>query len=180
MRRLTDARETAGEKVSVIGFKGAQAGIEQLALGDDDDVETRGDFVATENLSNQTFGPVSLNGAPELPSRRDAEPSDAERIGEEEQRRVTAVDLETPIVDLLELRAATDPFGRAKSHRRRAGPRGLLAADGQPFTAFRAAALQHEASILRAHAHQKPMRPLPVARIGLKRADSLGHGFPSE
>ena len=63
MRRLTDAREAAGEKVSVIGFKGAQAGIEQLALGDDDDVETRGDFVATENLSNQTFTSISLDGA---------------------------------------------------------------------------------------------------------------------
>ncbi len=42
---------TPFEQGSVIGFKNGQAGVEQLAPGDDDDVESRSDLVATENLS---------------------------------------------------------------------------------------------------------------------------------
>src|SRR5437762_8278590 len=54
------------EESLVIGFKNVQAGVEQLALGDDDDVESPGDLVATENLSNQSFSSVSLHGAAQL------------------------------------------------------------------------------------------------------------------
>ena len=52
--------------MSVISFKNSQAGVEQFALGDDDDVEARGDLVSTEDLSNQTFSAVSRHRAAEL------------------------------------------------------------------------------------------------------------------
>ena len=51
------------DETSVFGFKNGQGGVEQVAVGDDDDVEPRGDLVATENLSYQSFGAVSPNGA---------------------------------------------------------------------------------------------------------------------
>ena len=46
--RLADPTFDEG---SVIGFKDGQAGVEQFALGDDDDVKALRNLVATENLS---------------------------------------------------------------------------------------------------------------------------------
>ena len=85
--RRTPGRHSAAlakasfDEVSVIGFKGAQAGVEKFALGDYDDVEPRGDLVSTKNLSNQSFGSISLNGAAEFFCRRDSKPSDAPLVG---------------------------------------------------------------------------------------------------
>jgi hypothetical protein len=67
--------------VSVIGFKGVQAGIEEIALRHDDDVEARRDFVTTENLSNQSLSSISPNGASELARGGDPEAPDAELVG---------------------------------------------------------------------------------------------------
>ena len=53
-------RETPFEEVAIVGFKDGQAGVEQLALRDDDDVEPGRDLVATENLSYQSFSAISL------------------------------------------------------------------------------------------------------------------------
>src|SRR6185503_8879648 len=53
------------------------------------------------------------------------------------------------------------------------------AADGEPFAALRTAPLEHEPPVLGAHAHEESVRLLPVTRIGLKRAHSLGHEIPS-
>ena len=46
---------------------------------------------------------------------------------------------------------------------------------GQPFTALRAAALEHEAAVLGGHAHQEPVGLLPVPPVRLKCADALRH-----
>ena len=73
---------------SVIGFKDSQAGVEQATLGDDDDVESRRDLVATENLSNQTFSSIPLDRAPELPGGRDPQPAVGAIVGQEEERGV--------------------------------------------------------------------------------------------
>ncbi len=73
-----------------------------------------GDLVTTENLSNQSFSSISYNGSPELPGRRDAQPSDLERIGEDKDGAVATIDSDAPFVDLLELGAPADPFGGAE------------------------------------------------------------------
>jgi len=112
--RSTCAWESAFEQCAVIGFKGVKTGVEQLALGYYDDVEPTGDLVTTENLSNQSFSSISYDGSPELPGRRDAQPSHLERVRKEEDRAVAAVDSDAPIVDLLELGAPADPFGGAE------------------------------------------------------------------
>jgi hypothetical protein len=70
------------DEVSVISFKGAQAGVEELTLWDHDDVESWRDLVSTKNLSNQSFSSVSLNCAADFLGRRDPKPSHAPFIGE--------------------------------------------------------------------------------------------------
>jgi hypothetical protein len=114
MLRPVSATEAAFEDVSVISFKDVQAGVEQLALRDDDDVEAWRELVATENLSNQSFRSIPDDRAAQFPGRRDAEPADAGRVRQDEHRAVTAVGAGAPFVDLLELGAPADPFGGAK------------------------------------------------------------------
>src|SRR3954469_5420822 len=89
--RAGTGTNSAFEGGAVIGFKGVQAGVEQLALWNDDDVESGSEFVATENLSNQSLGSITHDGAAELSGRRDSQPAYARLIGEEEQRAVSAV-----------------------------------------------------------------------------------------
>ena len=47
-RQSAALAEASFDEASVISFKGAQAGFEKLALGDDDDVESRRDLVSYE------------------------------------------------------------------------------------------------------------------------------------
>ena len=102
--------EASFDEVSVISFKDAQAGVEIFALRDDDDVESWRDFVPTENLSNQSFSPVSLDRAADLSRCRDPEPSFTLVPGQDEHRAVAAVEANAPLVYLLEFRPAADVF----------------------------------------------------------------------
>ena len=171
-RRPSAATKTSFDEGAVIGFKGAQAGVEQITLRDNDDVEAGRDLVATKNLSNQSFRPVSLNRSPELASRRDPQPPDIAAVGEEEYCAVPAVNAGAALVHLLEFRTTANTLACAEPQ--------LLAADGEALPALGAPALQHQAAIFGAHTHQKPMRLLAVTRIGLKSPDSLSHDIPSE
>ena len=165
------ARQAAGDKVSVIGFKRVQAGVEQIALRDDHNVEPWRDFVTTKNLSNQSFSSISPDRATKLAGRRDAEPADAELVGEQENRGVAAMDLDAAVVHLLELCTAANPLGWSELQ--------LFAADGQTLAAFGTAAFQDQTPVFRAHTDQEAVRPLAAARIRLKRANSLSHDIPS-
>jgi hypothetical protein len=49
----------------------------------------------------------------------------------------------------------------------------LAAAHRQPFPTLRATSLQNQATVLRAHPHQKTVRAGPAASIGLKSALTL-------
>jgi hypothetical protein len=113
--RSSRGAKTSFEQGSVIGFKGAQAGVEQIAFGDDDDVEPGCDLVTTKNLSNQSFSSISLDRATELPGRRDPQPSDAALVRQDEHRAVAAVDPDAALVDVLEFGATANPFVRTES-----------------------------------------------------------------
>ena len=63
---------------------------------------------------------------------------------------------------------------------RLAGISDLLAANSKTLAALRTSPLQHEAPVFGAHPHQKPVRALAMARVGLKRPHSLSHDIPSE
>src|SRR4030095_9424834 len=121
---------TTFDEGSVIGFKDSQAGVEQVALGNDDDIKARGDLVATENLSYQSFSTVSLHRSAELFRRRDPQSADAVLVGEDEHRGVPAVKPRAAVVNLLELRTAAYVLGGAKPQIE------LIAADRQPFAAL--------------------------------------------
>jgi hypothetical protein len=165
--RPSTATKAPFEEVPVIGFKGAQAGVEQVALGNDDDVKARRDLIATENLSNQAFCSVPLNGPSKLACGGDAQPTRGAAVRQEEHRAVPTVNPGAALVDLLKLRAAANALVWAEPQ--------LLAADGEALAALGAPALQDQAAVLGAHAHQKPMRLLAVTRVGLKSPDSLSH-----
>jgi len=114
-RQSAGLAETSFDEVAVISFKGAQAGVEKLALGDNDDVESRGDFVTTKDLSDQSLGSISLHRAADLPGRRDPEPSHAELVGQKKDRAVAAVGPNSQLVHLLKLRTRANVFGWTES-----------------------------------------------------------------
>ena len=103
--------EASFDEVSVISFKGAQAGVEKFPLRDDDDVESGCDLIATKYLSNQSFSSVSLDRAADFPGRRNPQPSHPELVGQKEDRAVAAVESNAPLVDVLKLRTLADVFG---------------------------------------------------------------------
>ena len=113
---LSPLAYTSCDEGSVIVFKGCQAGVEQFAFGDDDDVKAMGDLVTTENLSYQSFSTVSLHRSTELFRRRDSQAADAALVGQHEHRRVAAVHPHAALVNLLELRAAANVLGGKKPH----------------------------------------------------------------
>ena len=118
----TPGRHSAGlpeasfDEVSVISFKGAQAGVEEFALGNDDDVKPWRNLVSTKNLSNQSFSSISLNRAANLTCGGDAEPPHTPLVGQNEDGAVAAVEPDTPLVDLLELSAPANVLGWTESH----------------------------------------------------------------
>ena len=98
------------DEASVFCFKNSQAGVEQVAVGDDNDVEPGRDLVATENLSYQSFGAVSRHRAAKFFRRRDAQAPDATFVGEDKRGAVSPAKPNAARVHALELDAAADPF----------------------------------------------------------------------
>jgi len=113
-RQSAALADASFNEVSVISFKGAQAGVEKFSLRDDDDVVARGDLVATKNLSNQSFSSIPLHRATEFPGRRDAQPPNPPLVGKEEHGGVAAAGANAARVHLLKLRALADVFGGAE------------------------------------------------------------------
>ena len=104
-----------GKERSVIGFKDAQAGVEELALGDNHDVEPWRDLIPTENLSNQSFRSVSLDRATQLFCGGNTQPTDAALVCQEEHGAIPAVHPKATAVDLLKFRSAANAFGWSES-----------------------------------------------------------------
>ena len=108
--RPCSATKALLDAASIFGFKSSQAGIEQLALRHDDHVEAGSDLVATENLSNQSFGPVPRNGAPELFGGGNTKSANGKRVRQHEQSAELPVNPGAPIVNLLKFRASAKVF----------------------------------------------------------------------
>jgi hypothetical protein len=110
--RLSRLAESTSERGAVIGFKGSQAGFEQLATRDHDDVEARRDLVVPENLTYQSFRAVSLDGTAKLLRRRDPQATCALAVGEGEDRAEPAMNPGAMLVDVLKLSAPANPLIR--------------------------------------------------------------------
>lgn len=76
------------------------------------------------------------------------------------------------LVDVLKIGVSADPLARAELQT-------LFAADSKTLTALRAAPLQDETAVLRAHAHQEPVRFPSTTGIWLECALAL-HCVPPE
>jgi len=68
----------------------------------------------TENLSNQSLGPISLNRAAELLRGRDAQAADRPVVGQDECRGEAPVDPDAALINVLKFGASADPFVRPK------------------------------------------------------------------
>ena len=109
--------ETAFDKRSVLCFKSDAASCEELTLRDDDDVESWRDLISPENLSYQSFSPVSLHRATQFLRRRDPQPSDGLLVRQQKKREIPAVDFGAAVVNLLEFGPPPDVLGRPKASR---------------------------------------------------------------
>src|SRR5437870_4728616 len=103
MAMLSPSGHATLEDLAIVGFKNSQAGVEQITLGHNDDVEAGRNLVSTEDLSYQTFSAVSLDRATQLFRRRDPQPQDREFVGQDENGAVATVDPRAASVHLLEL-----------------------------------------------------------------------------
>jgi hypothetical protein len=102
-RRESPLSEAALNGVSVFGFKGFQAGVEELSLRYDHEIESGSELVLSKNLANQSFCSISSDGSTKPARRRDAQPGARERVRQHEHRRISTVHLEPEIVDPLEV-----------------------------------------------------------------------------
>jgi hypothetical protein len=67
--------KVAFDEASVIVFKDCQAGVKQLASGDDDNVVPGGNFVPAKYLSNQPFSTISHDRIAKPAGRRNPQPA---------------------------------------------------------------------------------------------------------
>ena len=182
--------QAAANVIPVILFKGIQAGFEQVALRDHNDINTWRNLVPPKNFSNQSFSPVPLDGPTELLGSGDSQSADPECIGQGEQRAVAASCSGALVVNPLKIDPATNSLvGLERRHAATGDPpaRGktpgvkltLFATDRQPFAPLGAPALQDQTPVFRAHANQKPVRLAATAPVGLKCALAF-HVTPSE
>jgi hypothetical protein len=101
--------------VSVFAFNGCQAGVEQFAFGDDDNVKTRRDLVTTEDLSNESLSSISLYGSAETLRRGDPKPSDRQAGRQDKQRGEAAMGAETLGIHLLKFGSSSNSFPRPEA-----------------------------------------------------------------
>src|SRR5437868_3179848 len=104
----------AFEEGSVIGFNGTQAGVEELALRDDHNVNARGELGVTKYLSNQTFSAVSLHRAAKFLRCRDTQAANTTIPGQHEDRAVATVNANATVVDLLKFGPSANALSGAK------------------------------------------------------------------
>lgn len=103
---------------AVIGFNDGEGGVEQFALGNDDNIEPRRDLVTTKNLSYQSLGAVSLDGAPELSCRGNAKTRHVPAVGQHEHCTVAPAEANATLVNLPKLRTTMNTLVRPKPSRR--------------------------------------------------------------
>jgi hypothetical protein len=104
--------------MSVIGFKGTQAGFEQLSPRHHDDIEAGCDLVTTKNLSYESFSAISPDGAAQFLRGRDPQAPDTLIVGQDEDRAESTTNPDSLAVDLFEVRTATNPLVRPQACRR--------------------------------------------------------------
>ena len=106
---------SAFQSGAVIRFECDQRGSEQLATRHHDDVESCRKFSAPENLSYQSFSPISLDRAAQLLRRGNPQPTRRLVVRKNEQRAESTANPGAPLVDALKFRVTPDPLTTPKA-----------------------------------------------------------------
>jgi hypothetical protein len=106
------AGEAALDKSREFSLEGWVWGIQKFAARDDDDIEPRRGFVASEQFAGQTLGAITDHGAADFACRRDAETRMLAGIPPDEHRHQPTVQLDTLLVGQLEVGSPPDVFRR--------------------------------------------------------------------
>lgn len=146
---LPTASKAAFETAAEFCFKGAQAGVEQLPLRHDDDVDAWRKLVTTEDLSNQSFSSISLDRTAELSRRGDSKSSNRGRVPTCKERQVPTVHFRSTVIHGLVFDAAPNSLDAAE-------------ASHEPSTASDAASFYLELTVSR-------FRPLARRRFNTRR-----------
>ncbi len=102
--------ETPFDVAAVFDLKGSQTGVEQLALGNHDDVKAGRNLVTAKDLSNEALRSISLNRAPQALGGGDPQPADRQLVRQNEQSGKAAMNPGTTLVNLLKFGATADVF----------------------------------------------------------------------
>src|SRR5688572_33376946 len=100
--------KAAFKVVTVIGFKACQAGVEQLPLRHDHEVEAWSHVVAPEHFSNQSFSSVALDRAPQFLRGGDPQSADGQPVRQEKKGAETAANPGALLVNPLKFGASAN------------------------------------------------------------------------
>ena len=166
---VSAAGEGPSPQGSEVAIEVAEGSIEQFAPRDDHQVEShvRRPLHEPEDLSNQSFSPVSVNRVAELPRRDDTKPNPRRRAGRIEQREKSGRDARARVEDPAELAAPSHPLRLAERVRRQ-GCAKLARRDREALPPLGPAALQHQTAVLGRHPRQKPVGLLTAAAVWLE------------
>ena len=173
--RLRLSAFTSGEGCGVVGLKAGEGRIEHFPAGYQNQIQPRRRLVFPEQLAGEALGPVPHDSGAEFSCGGDTKPAPRAAVGRHEQGHEPARQSHAVFVRLLELGTTPDAFMPGKTLRHRALDRLPLVRDGQPLPALCAAALQHDAAVLRRHPYPEAVRLATAPCIGLKRALPLCH-----
>jgi hypothetical protein len=172
--------EEVGEFALEVGI----GGIGEFAARNNDDIEAGFGFQVAEQFACESLRPVSNDCPADLARCCDTETGIVTLVRPDEDRHQAATEPNTGLVGSLEIRTASNVFGRPESghdalSRRREGTacrRELpLVRDGQPLSSFCASSLQDLLTILGRHSDQKSVGPLAAPVVWLKRTLTLRH-----
>ena len=164
----------SGKRGAEIGFKAGEGRIEHLSARHDNDIESCGRFVVTEQLAREPFCAVPDDGRAKLPGRRDSQTALRGSIRPDEYRHEPPRQTHAVVVRVLELRAFPDTLSAWKTLRHR-GAILPFVGNGQTLATLSPAALQHDPAVLCRHSHPKTVSFAAAPPVGLVRPLSLCH-----
>ena len=109
----------SGKRGVEIGFKVGEWRIEHLSARHDNDIESCGRFVVSEQLTREPFCTVPDDRGAKLPGCRDSQSAPCGSIRPDEYRHEPPLQTHAVVVRLLEFGALPDPLSARKTLRHR-------------------------------------------------------------
>src|SRR6185369_227261 len=159
------ARGEAPEAISVLTLDLGLRALQDLGLGNQDQVETGQRLEPAETLAQNAFRPVPGHRAADLARRREAQPAVRASVCRRHHQEKTSVEADSLPKCLPELRPPDHPLGVAQP---RAGRNRHSRSGPDPLPPLLTPSLEDEAAALGAHPHQEAVGPLPLAVVRLE------------